>query len=188
MNSGAVVVFSAASGAGKSTLLSALETRLSNFVYSISATTRDPRGEEVDGVDYLFLSKEEFRAGIVDDRFVEWAEVHGNYYGTPKAFLEERVAEGKIVALDIDVQGKVLLDKVYPDTLSIFIEAPSFEELERRLRSRGTDSEEAITLRLENSRKEQQFAYNEGKFDHFVVNDSLDDAVQKILTILDCPE
>ncbi|MCL2843915.1 MAG: guanylate kinase [Chitinivibrionia bacterium] len=182
---GKIVVFSAASGAGKSTILSELSKKMPELIYSISATTRNPRGQECDGVDYFFMSKEDFIAKKDKDGFVEWAEVHGNYYGTPRDFIEKNLADGKMIVMDIDVQGKVLMQKQYPnDTLGIFIETPSFEELENRLRKRATDSEETIKLRLENAKKELAFAKNEGNYDHFVVNDNLEEAVKKICGIL----
>lgn len=184
MSKGMIIVFSAASGAGKSTILGELMKKWDNMVHSISATTRAPRGEEKHGVDYFFHTVDEFRQMITEDAFVEWAEVHGNYYGTPKSFIDSSVAEGKIVVLDIDVQGKTLLDRIYPEAKGIFIEVPSWEILEERLRSRGTDSEESIALRLENARKEQEYARFEGKYDYFIVNDKLDEAVSKIDIII----
>ncbi len=184
MGKGMIVVFSAASGAGKSTILGELMKRWDNMVHSISATTRAPRGKEKDGVDYFFYTEKEFKKKIKDGEFVEWAEVHGNYYGTPRSFIDEQVSDGKIIVLDIDVQGKTLLDRIYPDAKGIFIEVPSWETLEERLRSRGTDSDEDIEIRLTNARKEQEYARFEGKYDYFIVNDKLDDAVGKIDIIL----
>lgn len=184
MSKGLLVVFSAPSGAGKSTILGELMKRWDTMIHSISATTRAPRGEEKHGKEYFFYSVEEFQEMIKKNEFVEWAEVHGNYYGTPRSFIDEQVAAGKIVVLDIDVQGKTQLDKIYPDAKGIFIEVPSWEVLEARLRNRGTDSDEAIALRLENARKEQDYARFEGKYDYFIVNDKLDKAVDKIDMIL----
>ncbi len=185
MSKGLIVVFSAASGAGKSTIISALEKKWDNMLHSISGTTRKPRGTEKDGVDYFFYTKKQFKDMIANDEFVEWAEVHGNYYGTPRSFIDAQVEAGKIVVLDIDVQGKVQLDRIYPDAKGIFIEPPSLKVLEERLRSRGTDTDEAITLRMENAKKEQDFARFEGKYDYFVVNDVLEDAIEKVNIIID---
>ena len=151
-------VMSAASGAGKTTLKDKVIQKFPDIRYSISATTRAPRAGEVDGVHYFFKTKEEFLKMIEDDALVEWNEVHGNSYGTPESFVEETLAKGERVIFDIDVFGKVNFDKVYPDATGILILPPSSEELERRLRSRASDSEEVIKLRLENAEKEIDFA------------------------------
>lgn len=185
MNNGKIVVFSAASGAGKSTVLMELNKKIPSLVYSISATTRAPRGEEKDGVDYFFMTKDEFIAKRDNGGFVEWAQVHNNYYGTPRDFIEKNLNDGKIIVMDIDVQGKVLLDEQFPGkVIGIFVEAPSFEELENRLRKRATDSEETIILRLENARKEELFAKTQGNYNYFIVNENLDDAVDDVRKIL----
>jgi guanylate kinase len=176
---GSIIVFSAASGAGKSTVLAKLKDKIPELVYSISTTTRASRGDEKDGVEYFFVSKKEFLKKIDENDFVEWAEVHGNYYGTSLSFINKKMESGKTVVMDIDVQGKVLLDKK-AQTKGVFIDVPSAEELERRLRTRGTDSEDDIKLRLENAVKEQEFARFEGKYDYYIVNDDLDSCVDKI--------
>ena len=181
---GVVVVFSAASGAGKSTILEALQEQIPELVYSISATTRAPRGDEKEGVEYYFMSRDGFVEKRKSDGFVEWAEVHDNYYGTPKDKVDALLAAGKTVLMDIDVQGKVQIDKVYSGAYGIFIEAPSLEELERRLRARATDSEEAIQVRLANAQKENEFAHFEGKYSYYVVNDDLQKTVQKVTRII----
>lgn len=177
---GNIVVFSAPSGAGKSTILTEITKRVPDLFFSISATTRAPRGSEKDGEDYYFYSREEFEKMIASGGFIEWAEVHGNLYGTPRAPIDIAVGEGKTAILDIDVQGKSQLDRVYPEAIGIFIEVPSFVELERRLRNRGTDSEDAISLRLKNARFEQDYAHNNGKYEYYVVNDDLQETVDKI--------
>lgn len=182
---GKIVVFSAASGAGKSTIISNVRKKMPQIVFSISATTRLPRGEEKNGVEYFFMSKEEFIAKREKNGFVEWAEVHNNFYGTPRDFIEKNLNDGKIIVMDIDVQGKVLLEEQFPkDTIGIFIEVPSFEELENRLRKRATDSEETIKLRLENARKELDFAKTKGNYNYFLVNDNLEKTVDKVCEIL----
>ena len=176
---------SAASGAGKTTLKDKVIGEFPDIVYSISATTRKPREGEVDGVHYFFKTKEEFEQMIKDDALVEYNLVHGNYYGTPKFFVEDMLRQGKRVLFDIDVFGKVNFDKVYPDATGIFIMPPSDEELERRLRGRGTDSEEVIQLRLANAKKEIEFAKTKGKYEYTIVNDDLEraaDELRKILT------
>lgn len=175
---------SAASGAGKTTLKDKVIQKFPDIRYSISATTRVPRVGEVDGVHYFFKTKEEFLKMIEDDALVEWNEVHGNFYGTPKSFVEETLAKGERVIFDIDVFGKVNFDKVYPDATGILILPPSSEELERRLRSRASDSEEVIKLRLENAEKEIDFAKNNGKYEYVIINDDLEKAAKELENIL----
>jgi len=173
MTPGRIFVFSAPSGAGKSTILSYLAGAVPNLVYSISATTRKPRVGETDGVHYFFMTKEEFEAKADRGEFAEWACVHGNYYGTPRAFIDSVVASGRHIIMDIDVFGKKKFDKTYPEAVGILIVPPSMEELEARLLARGTDDEAAIRLRLENARAEMAFARAEGKYEYEVVNDDL---------------
>jgi guanylate kinase len=177
-------VMSAASGAGKTTLKDKVIGEFPDIVYSISATTRSPREGEVNGVHYFFKTKEEFEKLIKEDGLIEWNEVHGNYYGTPKFFVEDMLRQGKRVLFDLDVFGKVNFDKVYPDATGILILPPSEEELERRLRGRGTDSEEVIRLRLENAKKEMEFAKTKGKYEYTIVNDDLERAANELRAIL----
>jgi guanylate kinase len=177
-------VMSAASGAGKTTLKDLVIKDFPDIKYSISATTRKPREGEIDGVHYFFKTKEEFEQMIKDDALVEYNLVHGNYYGTPKSFVEKTLAEGNRVLFDIDVFGKINFDKVYPDATGIFIMPPSDEELERRLRGRGTDSEEVIQLRLENAKKEIEFAKTKGKYEYTIINDDLQKAADELRAIL----
>jgi len=177
-------VMSAASGAGKTTLKDKVIGEFPDIVYSISATTRKPREGEVDGVHYFFKTKEEFEKLIKEDGLIEWNEVHGNYYGTPKFFVEDMLRQGKRVIFDLDVFGKVNFDKVYPDATGILILPPSEEELERRLRGRGTDSEEVIRLRLENAKKEMEFAKTKGKYEYTIINDDLEKAADELRAIL----
>lgn len=177
-------VMSAASGAGKTTLKDLVIKDFPDIKYSISATTRKPREGEVNGVHYFFKTKEEFEELIKNDGLIEWNEVHGNYYGTPKSFVEQTLDEGNRVLFDLDVFGKVNFDKVYPDATGILILPPSDEELERRLRGRGTDSEEVIQLRLANAKKEVEFAKTKGKYEHVIVNDDLQKAADELRAIL----
>ena len=177
-------VMSAASGAGKTTLKDKVIGEFPDIVYSISATTRSPREGEVNGVHYFFKTKEEFEKLIKEDGLIEWNEVHGNYYGTPKFFVEDMLRQGKRVLFDLDVFGKVNFDKVYPEATGILILPPSEEELERRLRGRGTDSEEVIRLRLENAKKEMEFAKTKGKYEYTIVNDDLERAANELRAIL----
>ena len=175
---------SAASGAGKTTLKDLVIKDFPDIKYSISATTRKPREGEVDGVHYFFKTKEEFEQMIKDNALVEYNLVHGNYYGTPKSFVEKTLAEGNRVLFDLDVFGKINFDKVYPDATGIFILPPSEEELERRLRGRGTDSEEVIQLRLANAQKEIEFAKTKGKYEYTIINDDLQKAADELRAIL----
>ena len=177
-------VMSAASGAGKTTLKDLVIKDFPDIKYSISATTRKPREGEIDGVHYFFKTKEEFEQMIKDDALVEYNLVHGNYYGTPKSFVEKTLAEGNRVLFDLDVFGKINFDKVYPDATGIFILPPSEEELERRLRGRGTDSEDVIQLRLANAKKEIEFAKTKGKYEYTIVNDNLQKAADELRAIL----
>lgn len=178
-------VVSAPSGAGKTSLINALLKRFPDrLVYSISATTRPPRAGERDGVHYFFKTPEEFRAMIDRGELAEWNSVHGNLYGTPRAFVDSVLASGKSVLLDLDVYGKPNFDKVYPDAVGILVVAPSPEVLEQRLRARGTDSEETIRLRLQNARDELAFAREKGKYEFTVVNDDFDRALEELAGIV----
>jgi guanylate kinase len=170
---GRIFVFSAPSGAGKTTILGYLLKTVPGLVYSISATTRAPRAGEVDGVHYFFMGMEEFEAKAERGEFAEWERVHGNCYGTPRAFIDSVVASGRHIVMDIDVFGKKKFDAVYPEAVGILVVPPSMEELEARLRARGTDDEETIRLRLHNARTEMGFARSEGKYEHEVVNGDL---------------
>ncbi|WP_100075472.1 guanylate kinase [Chryseobacterium camelliae] len=170
-----VIIFSAPSGSGKTTLVKhALET-ISELQFSISCTTRKPRGSEVHAVDYHFLSPDEFRQKIAEDAFVEYEEVYTDkYYGTLKSEVEKIWNMGKVVIFDVDVKGGVSLKKYFGEqALSIFIKPPSIEELERRLISRDTDDAETIRIRIEKSEEEMSYA---DQFDTIVVNDDLEKA------------
>jgi guanylate kinase len=173
---GKILVFSAPSGAGKTTLLSGLLGSVPGLVYSISATTRRPRAGEVDGVHYFFLTVDEFERRAAAGEFAEWQSVHGNYYGTPRAFIESVVWSGRHIIMDIDVFGKKKFDRAYPEAVGIMIVPPSMERLEERLRARGTDDEASIELRLKNARVEMEFARSEGKYEYEIVNDDLEAA------------
>ncbi|MCF0216650.1 MAG: guanylate kinase [Fibrobacteraceae bacterium] len=177
-------VMSSASGAGKSTLQKMVLPDFPDIKYSISATTRAPREGEVDGVHYFFKTKEEFEKMIAEDALVEYNYVHGNYYGTPKSFVEKTLAQGKRVLFDLDVFGKTNFDKVYPEATGILILPPSGEELERRLRGRGTDSEEVIQLRLKNAVAEMDYAKTKGKYEYTIVNDNVERAADELRKIL----
>lgn len=181
---GKIIIFSAASGAGKTTILDHLRSVMPELVYSISATTRAPREHEKDGIHYFFMSEEMFRKKIEGDEFAEWAQVHGNYYGTPKSFINETIVSGRHIIMDIDVYGKVTFDKAYPEAIGIFIKPPSVEELKRRLRCRKTDSDEVIKLRLANARKEMLFASQQGKYEYTIVNDDLETTKKEVVNLV----
>jgi len=180
---GYLVVISAPSGGGKTTVIRRLlENREPDFAYSVSATTRLPRPNEQHGRDYYFLSQEEFDGRTRDGRFIEWARVHGNLYGTPKEPIENWMRDGTFVFMDIDVQGGINVKNQYGDrAILIFIKPPSMESLRDRLRERNTDSAEAIKTRLQNAELELQKA----KFyDHVVVNYKLDATVAEVRAII----
>ena len=151
---GHLFIISAPSGAGKTTLAKAVLQQFTDMLYSISYTTRNPRAEERDGVDYHFISKQDFKKGIKKGRWAEWAEVYGNYYGTSAEFIEKSLSSGCDILLDIDVQGTLQILKHYPDSVTIFILPPSVNALRKRLEMRGSDSQAVIEKRLVNARKE----------------------------------
>nr|WP_179216937.1 guanylate kinase [Humidesulfovibrio mexicanus] len=177
---GLCLVLSAPSGAGKSTLVARLRAEFPAFAYSISCTTRAPRQGEENGVHYHFLSRETFISRRDAGFFAEWAEVHGNFYGTPKGPVEDMLAKGQDVLFDIDVQGALQLKQVFTQALYVFILPPSREVLEQRLRGRGTESEEVIAKRLTNALGELEAA---GHFDYHVVNDDLEEAADELRAI-----
>ena len=178
------MVFSAPSGAGKTTLLTYLIERVQGLVYSISATTRQPRQGEIQGEHYFFMEKEEFERRRDSDEFAEWAMVHGNYYGTPHAFIESVVSDGHHIVMDIDVFGKKMLDATYPEAVGILVIPPSMDELEARLRARATDDEDTVRLRLENARTEMEFARTQGKYEYEVINNDLEAAKVEVVRLI----
>ena len=171
-----VIIFSAPSGAGKSTIVNYLLGQYPELEFSISATSRAPRGQEQHGVEYYFFSADEFRKLIAEDRFVEYEEVYaGSFYGTLKSEVDRIWAKGHTIIFDIDVQGGVNLKKFFGEkALSVFIQAPSVEILRERLIGRGTDTDEAIERRVAKAASEMEFA--EGKFDYVLINDDLQTA------------
>lgn len=182
---GKVIIFSAPSGAGKSTVVGHLLGLHPEFEFSISATSRSPRGSEQDGVEYYFINAERFRKLIAEDAFVEYEEVyHDRFYGTLKSEVERIWAKGHVIVFDVDVKGGVSLKKYFGDTaLSVLIVPPSLEVLEKRLRGRATDTEEAIRERLEKAQSELDFAA--GRFDRELVNDKLEDTFAKAEAMVD---
>ncbi len=175
-----VFIISAPSGSGKSTIVSRLLAKDAGLMFSISYTTRAPRGTEVDGKNYRFVSREEFEAMIARNEFLEWAQVFGNYYGTHRGILEEAFAQGRDLVLDIDVQGARQLKSQIPEAVTVFILAPSRQILEMRLRARGEDREEVIQRRLNDAAEEIR---NYEAYDYVLINRDLDcsDAVMSAI-------
>ena len=181
MKRGTILVISGSSGVGKSTVISRVREERPDLYFSVSFTTRAPREGERDGVDYHFVSRETFEEMIRRGEFLEWAEYVGNYYGTSLEVIREQADRGVDVLLDIEVQGAAKVREKLPEALSLFIVPPSFEELSRRLRARGTDSEEKILQRLETARREAKEIV---RYDYVVVNDKVEDAAREVLAIL----
>ncbi|NVM23579.1 MAG: guanylate kinase [Desulfobacterales bacterium] len=179
---GLLFIISGPSGTGKSTVLRVILEKRPELRYSISYTTRPPREGEQDGVDYDFISKDAFRKKMDSGEFAEWAEVHGELYGTPGRFLDEAFAAGHDVLLDIDVEGAKNIYSGYPEAVLIFIAPPSVEELEKRLVNRGADSSRAVEQRLKNSKAEMAEAHH---YHHVIVNDDLAGTVSKLEAIIE---
>ena len=181
VNEGLLVVISGPSGVGKGTVCKALRKMMPELTYSISATTRSPREGEVDGVNYFFKSVHEFKKMIEEDELIEWAQYVGNYYGTPRRFVEETLAQGQDVVLEIEVQGAMQVKEKYPQGIFIFLVPPSFEELRQRIIHRGTESESVLNLRLEAASDELKQIEN---YDYVVINDEVDKACERIRAIV----
>jgi guanylate kinase len=175
-------VISAPSGAGKTTLRRALLKRFPQMFYSVSATTRPPRPEERDGREYEFLTRAAFEEGIRLGRWAEWALVHGNYYGTSAETLGRVLDGGRDVLLEIDVQGARQICARFPDSVTVFILPPSLEVLRQRLAARGTESPEAVAVRLSNAERELA---QQGFYRHVIVNDDLDRATRELIALID---
>ncbi len=181
MRKGKTFIISGPSGVGKSTVLSALLEKRKDLYFSVSATTRAPRPGELDGIHYHFMDVESFRKWIAMDQFLEYAEYVGNFYGTPKRYVDEAMEQGRDVILDIEVQGAIQVTSKRPETVRIFIAPPSWAELERRLTDRGTDSEDKIQKRLLRAKVEFQTAHT---YDYFVINDTVENAVKELDAIM----
>ena len=179
---GLLIALSGPSGSGKGTMVKALLSQREDTVLSVSMTTRQPRPGEVDGVHYHFCTREQFEQTIAEDGFLEYAEYNGNYYGTPEAPIRRLLNEGKNVILEIEVQGAEKVMDHRSDLISVFITIPSVEELERRLRGRGTETDEVIRKRMETARYELTRAF---RYDYIVLNDEVELATARINTIID---
>lgn len=179
-NKGLLIVLSGPSGAGKGTICKEL-IESGDFYLSVSATTRKPREGEVEGKNYYFLTKEEFRKKITEDGFLEYAEVYDNLYGTPRSKVLEAIEEGKDVILEIDIQGALKVKEKYPQGVFIFILPPSMEELKQRIINRGSETPESLVKRFKSAYQEINYV---SKYNYAVVNDTVDDAVSKIKGIL----
>lgn len=176
-NKGILAVVSGFSGAGKGTVMDALLKRYDNYALSISATTRNPRPGEQDGVHYFYKTVPEFEQMIREDAFIEYAKYQNNYYGTPKEYVEEQLNSGKDVILEIEIQGALHVKRQRPDTLLLFVTPPSAEELERRLTGRGTETPQEIQGRLRRAVEESEYMED---YDYIVINDKVDDCVANI--------
>jgi guanylate kinase len=178
---GCLFIVSAPSGAGKTTLCKAARGRFKDLAYSVSFTTRSARQAERHGEDYFFISNGEFEEGIRTGRWAEWAEVHGNYYGTSAQWVNDTLDEGRSILMDIDVAGARQMIGRFPQAETIFIMPPSLAELERRLRKRGTDDQKTIQVRLENARAE---IAEKGWYKHLLINDDLDQATRRLVALM----
>ncbi len=181
MSKGTLFVISAPSGSGKSTLIKNILASRRNTVFSVSMTTRKPRGEEKDKIDYHFVTKDYFKSRIEVDDFLEYAEYCDEFYGTPRTFVEMNIEQGNDVILEIDTQGARRIRSVCKDAVHIFVMPPSFEVLEQRLRDRATETEEKIQKRLYTARSEMTRA---DEYDYIVINDDLQEATMKMLSIM----
>ncbi|MBP2652924.1 MAG: gmk 2 [Firmicutes bacterium] len=178
---GILIVLSGPSGTGKGTICKELLQNYSNINYSISTTTRSPRAGEVNGVNYWFIAQEEFQSMVKNDELLEWAEVYGNYYGTPRRYVADLLDSGKDVVLEIDTQGAMQVKAKFPQGVFIYIVPPSIDELANRIYKRGSDSPEAIEKRLGCVRNELTCAY---RYNYIVVNDQIAEATAKISAII----
>ena len=174
---GILIVISGFSGAGKGTLVKSLISRYGNYALSVSMTTRQPRPGETDGVEYFFTDREKFEKTIAEGGLVEYAEYCGNYYGTPKAYVDSQLAEGKDIILEIEIQGALKIKKQFPDSLLLFITPPDADTLKNRLTGRGTETEDVILKRMARAKEESEGIE---AYDYIVVNDNLDECVDEV--------
>lgn len=181
MNPGLLVVVSGPAGVGKGTIVRKMMENDPKFVYSISATSRLPRATETEGRNYYFKTREQFEEMIKNEELIEWVEYCGNYYGTPRSLVCSEIEKGNVVILEIEVDGALNVKRMFPDCILCFIIPPDFSELEKRLRGRGTDTEESITKRL--SRAKEEFKLIK-EYDYLILNDSIENAAQRFFSIV----
>lgn len=181
MEEGFLLIVSGPAGVGKGTICDELIKNDDDILYSVSSTTRKPRPGEIDGEDYNFIAKDKFEAMIKSNEFLEYAHVHTDYYGTPRSLVEKGISEGKVVMLEIDVQGALQVKEKYEEAVTVFILPPSMEELERRIVDRNTETKEEIIKRMSNAYKEIALVDD---YDYFIVNDNLELAISDLEAIL----
>lgn len=181
MSKGFLLVVSGPSGCGKGTICNRLLQRNKGFVFSVSATTRKPRNGEKEGANYFFIDDKKFKNMVENNEFIEHAKVHNNYYGTPKSFVLNEIHKGKVVILEIDVQGALQVKEAYPEAVFIFLLPPSMSELKNRIIKRGTETVEDINTRYKNAFEELKFIE---EYDYFVINDEIIEAVEKTEAII----
>ncbi|MBU0559369.1 MAG: guanylate kinase [Bacteroidetes bacterium] len=182
MKTGKLFVFSAPSGSGKTTIVRNVLKENPDFVFSISATTRKCRKMETHRKDYFFITEEEFKRNIAENKFVEWEQFYGYYYGTLKSFIDSNIHEGRSVVFEVDVKGAIQIKNHYPEAVLIFVKPPSLEILKQRLIERKTECEEDLKKRFE--RMEMELSY-ESHFDHVVINESLQNAIEEVKKIIE---
>ncbi len=178
---GIIIVVSGFSGAGKGTIMKALTAKYDQYALSVSATTRSPREGEVNGREYFFITNEEFEKLIEEDGLIEHAKYVNHYYGTPRKYVEDKLAQGIDVILEIEIQGALQIKKQYPDAVLLFVMPPSAQELEKRLRGRGTETDDVIRQRLNRAVEESVGIEN---YDYIVINDKLEDSVENVHKII----
>lgn len=178
---GLLIVVSGPAGVGKGTIVRNMMENDPKFVFSISATSRIPRTNEIEGKNYYFKTREQFEEMIKNDELIEWVEYCGNYYGTPRDLVCSEIEKGNVVILEIEVDGALNVKRLFPDSVLCFIIPPDFSELEKRLRGRGTDTEESIIKRLERAKDEFKYIDN---YDYLILNDSIENAAQRFFNIV----
>jgi guanylate kinase len=176
-----IIVISSPSGGGKTSIVKSVLKEFPEIVFSISATTRPKRNNEIDGVDYYFISEEQFLEKIEKDEFIEWERFYDYYYGTPKELINNTLKSKKSILLELDVKGALSVKKLYPDSIIIFIDVPSFEELVKRLQSRNTESETDLKKRIERAKMELSY---KDKFDYIFINKDLNEVTNKVINLL----